>query len=699
MEKKFNELLKNSIKNRRLYLGDNMVLDPNFDIKNYLTDVQKQVELEKINLNKNTFLPLIKNQNIDKKAKNYNSIDYNNSNSVQKTRNIKSILSKKKPLISLNNLLTLSKTNNFHSYNSETNIKKPNYPIRNMQKNLVEVNNSIESARKELDKIIKKNTEGSKSSKYIFNKKNNNTFIINEPKVNISKTIKEIKKREQSALKIKSEENNKIHQKSKAKPIYDDIYINLETKKDTNNNAKENIIAFDRKNENAVFEPVKIINDYNFLKALQISTNERQINNFISQNKQLSIDNLLLKIMNLETNKLHLIENSHLNKIKDEQKIIEANEQNFDECQNSQKKACRQIDNLCKNLQRKNMQLINEELKSKSNIKIILDENRRYLIKIEHLRKYAKFVTKVLGEGNHEIFDEKIIPEQKYDENIDYEVLTKNVLKKYRNLFYDTSEIDDENASKKDKFLSSEDKMWLKFKEMEDFIIKDISLNEDLKEVIKNIKKENDFNLKDLRQKYEMLQKEHKELIDKYEIESFNYNVIEKRYNQQKDYFDYLLKNFYIYAKNNIVINKISNDNKITDIKLIAKDCVKEIFSIVSELEKYIDIFLMDLKEWEKQDPKIFEEIEAGDNIAIEAIKMYAVSLGSIIFNLQAVLDVEKFAIGGGVSIPPQFIYYIQQKINYLFDNKKTQFLAKPEIVPCKFFNDSNLIGALYNLL
>ena len=246
--------------------------------------------------------------------------------------------------------MTLSKSNNFHSYNSETNIKKPNNPNRNIQKNLVEVNKSIESARKELDKIIKKNTEGSKSSKFIFNKKSNDTLIINEPKINISKAIKEIKKREQSAFKIKNEENNKIHQKSKSKSNYDDIYVNLESKKELDNEIKENIIAFDRKNENAVFEPVKIINDYNLLKGLQVSANERHLNNFVSQNKQLSIDNLLLKIMNLETNKLHVIENIHLNKIKDEQKTIETNEQNFDECQSSQKKACRQINNLYKNL-------------------------------------------------------------------------------------------------------------------------------------------------------------------------------------------------------------------------------------------------------------------------------------------------------------------------------------------------------------
>ena len=96
---------------------------------------------------------------------------------------------------------------------------------------------------------------------------------------------------------------------------------------------------------------------------------------------------------------------------------------------------------------------------------------------------------------------------------------------------------------------------------------------------------------------------------------------------------------------------------------------------------------------------KFFEELEAEDEIAVEAMKRYAMIIGTLIYNLQLVLDVEKFAIGGGMSIQPKFIYYIQRRVNFIFNHPKTLIFTKPEIVPCKFFNDSNLIGALYNLL
>ena len=59
MDNKLIKQLQNSIKNRRLFIGGSMVLDPDFDIKNYLPDFQKQKELEKIIFNAKKPLPNI----------------------------------------------------------------------------------------------------------------------------------------------------------------------------------------------------------------------------------------------------------------------------------------------------------------------------------------------------------------------------------------------------------------------------------------------------------------------------------------------------------------------------------------------------------------------------------------------------------------------------------------------------------------
>ncbi len=67
------------------------------------------------------------------------------------------------------------------------------------------------------------------------------------------------------------------------------------------------------------------------------------------------------------------------------------------------------------------------------------------------------------------------------------------------------------------------------------------------------------------------------------------------------------------------------------------------------------------------------------------------------IFNLYWLLDLEKVAIGGGISSQNVLIERIRDKFDEVQRNAMTaQFGAKlpVEIVPCKFSNDANLIGA-----
>lgn len=163
MDTKFKKQLQNSIKNRRLYIGGSMVLDPDFDIKNYLSDIQKQVQLEKMNFNsKNTLPPIKLNPNeliIDNNSSNFNTINYDKE---IKPRKIHKYIFKKptdenKPLVTLNNLLSLSKKNRFNN-NNISKIKRVNTidTDLNIQKKLLEANNSILSTKNKIEKIIKK---------------------------------------------------------------------------------------------------------------------------------------------------------------------------------------------------------------------------------------------------------------------------------------------------------------------------------------------------------------------------------------------------------------------------------------------------------------------------------------------------------------------------------------------------------------
>ncbi len=111
---------------------------------------------------------------------------------------------------------------------------------------------------------------------------------------------------------------------------------------------------------------------------------------------------------------------------------------------------------------------------------------------------------------------------------------------------------------------------------------------------------------------------------------------------------------------------------------------------------------LIRLVETRKQMPKgsldgekIFSMANQGDDETIEILRQYCRHLAIQISNYQFVVDPEKIAIGGGISAQPILLEMIKEalkELNAVFPYS----LPIPEVVNCKFFNDSNLIGALY---
>lgn len=95
---------------------------------------------------------------------------------------------------------------------------------------------------------------------------------------------------------------------------------------------------------------------------------------------------------------------------------------------------------------------------------------------------------------------------------------------------------------------------------------------------------------------------------------------------------------------------------------------------------------------------KIFEMAEGGDEEVNIIIQNYTRLIARNIFNLQAVLDVEKIAIGGGISAQPLFVKGIREGIADYFSMVDSP-VVMPDIAGCDFAGDANLVGALVNLL
>lgn len=95
---------------------------------------------------------------------------------------------------------------------------------------------------------------------------------------------------------------------------------------------------------------------------------------------------------------------------------------------------------------------------------------------------------------------------------------------------------------------------------------------------------------------------------------------------------------------------------------------------------------------------RAFQWIQEKDPIACELFDAYCQGIAKQLFNLQLILDPQRVCIGGGASQDPIFTEGICQALNKIYD-QMTIAIPRLEVMPCKYHNDSNLIGALHHYL
>ena len=94
---------------------------------------------------------------------------------------------------------------------------------------------------------------------------------------------------------------------------------------------------------------------------------------------------------------------------------------------------------------------------------------------------------------------------------------------------------------------------------------------------------------------------------------------------------------------------------------------------------------------------KVFKMIEDGDETVREVLRKFARNVARIICNNQIIIDPERVVVGGGISTQSLLIEMIREEAEKTMKLFYWSDWPVPEIVPCRFFNDSNLIGALYS--
>ncbi len=92
---------------------------------------------------------------------------------------------------------------------------------------------------------------------------------------------------------------------------------------------------------------------------------------------------------------------------------------------------------------------------------------------------------------------------------------------------------------------------------------------------------------------------------------------------------------------------------------------------------------------------KIYQWEEEGDADTIEVLEETYFSIAKYCISLYVIFDPEVILIGGGISAQPKFVQGIQKYVEKL--KKLSNVYKDIKIDSCKYLNDSNLLGALYN--
>lgn len=118
-----------------------------------------------------------------------------------------------------------------------------------------------------------------------------------------------------------------------------------------------------------------------------------------------------------------------------------------------------------------------------------------------------------------------------------------------------------------------------------------------------------------------------------------------------------------------------ANVNGITGLLSMVQDCTKSAETLSGE--------------------EIFGRAEQGDPLILKALDQFTEVLAIELFNMQCMFDAERIAVGGGISAQPLLLQKLREQSARIYSDFRYPF-PMPDIVPCQFRNDANLIGAYY---
>ena len=92
---------------------------------------------------------------------------------------------------------------------------------------------------------------------------------------------------------------------------------------------------------------------------------------------------------------------------------------------------------------------------------------------------------------------------------------------------------------------------------------------------------------------------------------------------------------------------------------------------------------------------QVYQWVREGDELVTNMLEDVYFSIAKMCLSLFVILDPQIILIGGGISAEPDFIKGIKKYVDQL--KRLSNVYTNIKLDTCKFLNDSNLLGALYN--
>ena len=405
--------------------------------------------------------------------------------------------------------------------------------------------------------------------------------IKTEENFNVTKKVKEIKELAEKSLKT-----------------YDPFMRN------------KTRVAFDSRNADIIFEARKQINNFEKRQANKLLDKIGSLQKFYRENKQIAMNNVLIKLLNNESKKLEDLEKEKTKNIKEGKATEIINEKYFEDYSILQKYTIKEIDKIINIIQDKYRQLLIQARIIENNNRIINDEMFKELNRIEDLRIYAQFINEVFKLPRN--FEKKIIKNTEFTisdhQKNSIEDLVKKTLKHYSFLL-------NSNYDKQEKYVNEiiEDPNTLidQFHIIENDIIKLVSFGENIFNESIIMKEEHINVINELKNKSEIYEKEYKVEKEKYKKSLEDYTKIVSLKSKDKNNFAVdLINELYDFLFINHekephhVLGTRINFNKPKKIPIEIK--LKDLILKVQKVERKVNNLIMNLENYEMKDPKTF---------------------------------------------------------------------------------------------